>query len=153
MKPCRHCGATFAPSRRDRLICAACRELARITAPGGVVVIDHEASPASWTDPILAEFRSNGMRTDWRKFLTPMNYVHRLKRVFNPKYSNEGDIHVWPDDHIEWDKIAETMSGEGMSVIREKDYLLSRALQRPDAYEQYRNRCNDTRVTVYRKQR
>ena len=43
--------------------------------------------------------------------------IHRKsKRIFNPKYANEGDIHVWDDDHIEWDIIDKIMSEKGLKV-------------------------------------
>src|SRR5205823_2480921 len=89
---------------------AACAEMARLCRPGGVVVIDHEASPNVWQpDASLEQFRRDAPYFDWRKYLKPSNYVHRVRRVFDPKHANEGDIHVWPDDHIEWDRIVATM--------------------------------------------
>lgn len=131
---------------------AACREMARVARPGGVVVIDHEISPNVWRDdPLLAEFRAKATRFDWRKYLAPMNYVHKLRRLFNPRYANEGDIHVWPDDHIEWDRIIAEMEGAGLEVVLQQDYLLYRELYRRDVYDRYRDRCVDTRVMVFRK--
>ena len=43
------------------------------------------------------------------KFFQLTNYIGKFKRIFNPRYANEGDIHVWEDDHIEWDKIDSMM--------------------------------------------
>lgn len=124
-----------------------------MTRLGGVIVIDHEPSPNSWTrDPELDQFRSAASRFDWRKYLTPMNYVHRLRRVFEPRYSNEGDIHVWPDDHVEWDKVRAELAAQGFEIVLQQDYLLYRKLYRPEVYEQYKDRCADTRVMVFRKQ-
>jgi ubiquinone/menaquinone biosynthesis C-methylase UbiE len=131
---------------------SACREMARVTRKGGVVVIDHEASPNAWiSDEALEHFRKAGSRFDWRKYLVPMNYVHRLRRIFDPRYSNEGDIHVWPDDHIEWDRISEQMIADGFEIVVQQDYLLYRKLYLREVYEQYKDRCADTRVMVFRK--
>lgn len=132
---------------------ATCREMTRVTRPGGVIVIDHEPSPDSRSrDPELDQFRRTASRFDWRKYLTPMNYVHRLRRVFEPRYSNEGDIHVWPDDHVEWDKVSAELAAQGFEIVLQQDYLLYRKLYRPEVYEQYKDRCADTRVMVFRKQ-
>lgn len=96
----------------------ACREMARVCRKGGVVVIDHEPSPNMWQqDQELARFRRKAERFDWRKYARPANYVHRARRLFDPKYSNEGDIHVWPDDHVEWAAVAATMRESGCEIV------------------------------------
>lgn len=131
---------------------AACREMARVCRRGGVIVIDHEASPNVWgRDGTLEQFRAEGSRFDWRKYLTPANYLHRLRRVFDPKYSNEGDIHVWPDDHIEWDRIIDALRQSGCEPVIEEDYLLCRRLYRLEAHDRFKDRCADTRVMVFRR--
>lgn len=133
---------------------AAVAEMARVCKPGGVVVIDHEPCEAYWApDPEYDAFRKAALRFDWRKYLTPMNYVHRVRRLFEPRYSNEGDIHVWPDDHIEWDRIIEVMRCADLDVILEEDYLLYRKLYRRDVYERYQDRCTDMRVMIFRRNR
>jgi ubiquinone/menaquinone biosynthesis C-methylase UbiE len=131
---------------------AASAEIARVTRPGGVVVIDHEATPHHWQpDPVYSRFQREALRFDWRKYLRPSNYVHRVRRVFDPRHSNEGDIHVWADDHVEWHKVADVMRQSGLEVIAEQDYLLYRGLYRPEVYERYRDRCTDTRAMIFRK--
>ena len=116
----------------------ASAELARICRPGGVVLIEHEPSEGYWRgDPEYARFRKEALRFDWRKYLTPANYWHRLQRLFDPRHSNEGDIHVWPDDHVEWPKIKELMATRGFEVVLEEDYLLARKLYRPEVYRRY----------------
>ena len=131
---------------------AACDELARVCSVGGVVVIDHEASPNVWDgDPALPRFWRDASRVDWRIYLRPMNYLHRIRRIFNPKHANEGDIHVCPDDHIEWDKISSVMAGRGCEPILIEDYLLNRKLYRPEVYDRERGRLADTRVMIFRK--
>lgn len=127
-------------------------ELARICKPGGVIMFDHEQNQAFWDgDPLYRQFQREALRFDWRKYLTPSNYVHRVRRIFNPRYTNEGDIHVFPDDHIEWPKIEALLGKLGFETIAKEDYLLNRALYRPEVYQQYRDRCTDTRMMQFRK--
>lgn len=132
---------------------AACTELARLCRPGGVIVIDHEASEEFWqSDPTYLRFRAEALRFDWRKFLRPSNYAHRIRRIFNPRYSNEGDIHVWPDDHVEWPKISALLTSLGFEVVLEQSYLLNRKLYRPEVYSRYVGRCSDTKIMMFRKE-
>jgi ubiquinone/menaquinone biosynthesis C-methylase UbiE len=128
-------------------------ELARILKPGGVMMLDHEQNETYWRgDPVYAEFQRAGLRFDWRKYLTPSNYVHKVRRLFNPRYTNEGDIHVFPDDHIEWGRIEALLVDEyGFETIVEEDYLLYRTLYRREVYERYRDRCTDTKLMIFRK--
>lgn len=127
-------------------------ELARVCRPGGVIMLDHEQSEGYWQgDPVYDAFRKAGLRFDWRKYLTPSNYVHRVRRLFNPRYTNEGDIHVFPDDHIEWPKIRDQMAAAGFEIVVDEEYLLYRSLYRREIYEEYRGRCTDTRLMIFRK--
>lgn len=130
----------------------AVAEMARVCKPGGVVVIDHEQTDAYWTpNPEYDSFRKAALRFDWRKYLTPANYLHRFRRIFKPRYSNEGDIHVWPDDHIEWPRIKAEMAGAGFEIVAEEDYLLYRKLYRREVYDRYAGRCADMRAMIFRK--
>ena len=132
---------------------AAVAEMARVTRPGGIVFIDHEHGPAYWRDDLdYREFVRRARRFDWRKFLVPHNYYGKLRRLLiDPKYSNEGDIHVWPDDHIEWDKVERIAAESGCAPLFSEDYLVCRAGYRPEVYEHYRARCTDMRVAAFRK--
>lgn len=127
-------------------------EMARVCAPGGVLFLDHEHSDGYWAgDPIYDAFRKEALRFDWRKYLAWENYVGRFRRIGNARYSMEGDIHVWPDDHIEWAKIHELLTASGFDCVLSEDYLLSRSLYRPAVYERYRGRCTDMTNQVYRR--
>jgi ubiquinone/menaquinone biosynthesis C-methylase UbiE len=131
---------------------SALAEMARVCKPGGVIAVDHEKNESFWSaDEEYFTFQKEALRIDWRKYFRPMNYVHRVRRIFDPRYANEGDIHVWPDDHIEWPKVRDTMSKAGCEVVVEEDYLLYRGLYRREVYERFANRCTDTKLIVFRK--
>ena len=129
---------------------SAVAEMARVCKPGGVIFLDHEPTDEYWHgNALYEEFRSKALRTDWNKYLHAGNYVARLRRVFDPRYSNEGDIHVWPDDHIEWSKIDGLLRKAGFACVVSNDYLLARKLYRQEVYEQYIGKCTDMRCRIY----
>lgn len=131
---------------------AAVAEMARVCAPGGVIYIDHELNADFWRgSEEYRRFQAEALPFDWRKFLRPSNYYHKIRRLFNPRYTNEGDIHVWPDDHVEWDQIMSVLAGLGFSPVIECDYLLFRGRYRRDVYEFYASRLTDTRVMAFRR--
>jgi 2-polyprenyl-3-methyl-5-hydroxy-6-metoxy-1,4-benzoquinol methylase len=130
----------------------AVREMARVCSTGGVIVLDHERNDEYWagTDTYRS-FRSAALKVDWRKYLKPSNYYHRVLRLFDPRHSNEGDIHVWPDDHIEWDRIKQLMGEAGFEVLFEDNYLVNDSLYRREVYDRYAGRCSDTKAMAFRK--
>jgi ubiquinone/menaquinone biosynthesis C-methylase UbiE len=131
---------------------AAVGELARVCKTGGVVMLDHEPTDEYWAgDPVWRSFRAAALRFDWRKYLNLSNYVSKFRRLFDPRWSDEGDIHVWPDDHIEWAAIRRRLLGEGFEVVLDEDYLIYRRLYRREVYDRYVGRCTDTKVMIFRK--
>jgi ubiquinone/menaquinone biosynthesis C-methylase UbiE len=132
----------------------AVKEMARVCSIGGIIYIDHEHTDEYWGgDFIYEQFKSKALRFDWRKYLVWSNYIDKVHRIFDPKYANEGDIHVWPDDHIEWSKIDECLFDAGFDCVHSEDYLLARKIYRPAVYDSYVGRCTDMRNRVYRKRR
>ena len=106
----------------------AVRELVRVLDHGGVLYIDHEASTDSWNSPF-------GVRL-YRLLRRPGFGLPRLLRrltgtpaVENSEPRNmedlpeEGDIHIFSHDHIEWDVIEKIAATGGVSRIPTKDYL------------------------------
>lgn len=133
---------------------AAVAELGRVCKRGGVIMIDHEQNEAYWSaEPVYQEFQKAAFLADWGKYLRPSNYVHKLRRLLNPRHTNEGDIHVFADDHIEWPRIREVLEGQEFNAIIEEDYLLYRRLYRRKVYDRYVGRCTDTKMMVFRKGR
>jgi hypothetical protein len=75
--------------------------------------------------------------------------VHKL--FVNPRYEREGDIHVWPDDHIEWPRIYELFEQQGVVIEKEVDYLCYQPRGGERLFDEYRNLCSDMRAVFGRK--
>jgi len=130
-------------------------EFARVLRPGGVLYIDHESSPNVWTvDPVYAEFERcmrDHQSFDLIKYMNPYNYADFLVRKFvNPRYRREGDIHVFPDDHIQWELVASRLDGL-CRVVTEKPYLLFKRGYDEGKYEQFVGRTSDMQLMVFKK--
>lgn len=130
----------------------AVKEMARVCKSGGLIYLDHEPCEGYWRrDPVYDEFKSAASRFDWRKYLDWDNYVGKVRRWFDPRYSNEGDIHVWPDDHVEWPRVESVLVDAGCEVVLKQDYLLFKGIYRREVYERYKDHCSDMRLLVVRK--
>jgi len=140
-------------------------EFVRVVKPGGVIYIDHEVCPAYWEE--LPEYRQytlevaqrqaletegpwcrlGGMlrRKGWWRFLAAALYL-RLNRV-----ADDGDIHTFPDDHIEWGEIRSRLEPH-CELLVEEDYLVCREKAvPPPVWRAWRGRCTDMRLVVARK--
>ncbi len=133
------------------------REFSRIVKPGGIIFIDHEKSCNYWTR--MAEFRLAyrdmvPFPNRLAKFCRLENYkTWIMRRFFDPRYSPEGDIHVYPDDHIEWPKIDSLLLSNGFSLVRTDEYLLCRGDYSLSKYQANRERLHDMRLLVAQKNR
>jgi len=133
-------------------------EFARVVKRGGVIVIDHEASESFWSpSSVLIEFRQTTTvaRPILRRLmdlLRPSWYAKRWKKFLDPRFQEEGDIHVWPDDHIEWPKVRDVLSSKGIRVVHEVDYLLYQSHFDPTIYEKFASRCSDMHLYIGRKE-
>lgn len=137
------------------------KEMIRITEKGGIIYLDHEANENYWyKDKNYSEFLKN-MRghiylkyLNWKTILKLPKYINtRIKRIQNPRYREEGDIHVFLDDHIEWDKIENLFIKEKCEIILKEDYLRYRGSYPIDIYNKYKNICNNVRLLIVRKKR
>jgi ubiquinone/menaquinone biosynthesis C-methylase UbiE len=128
------------------------KEMARVCSIGGIVFIDHECTDEYWSgESAYQAFLKKAQRLDWRKYLVLSHYISKVRRLFDEKFSSEGDIHVWPDDHIEWSKIDSVLFDSGMKRIQNDDYLLFRVNYKKDVYFEYINKCTDMRCRIYKK--
>jgi SAM-dependent methyltransferase len=128
--------------------------------PGGVLLIDHEHNAEHWApSPALAQFtravamaarHAHWWAPDHRRWqhlaraaVSPSRHILRTRRWINPRYSPEGDIHVWPDDHIDFDAIANAAAKSGGYVITRFDYLHYKPEYPLAVWDAYREACSN----------
>lgn len=133
------------------------KEFMRVLKPGGVVYIDHESSDGFWSnDPLYKNFQdeiNNSAKLDLSKFFVLTNYYEWLIRRFvNPRYHREGDIHVYKDDHIEWEKVISELKKSGGLLVYEEDYLLYKKHYDLDVYNRYKSTVTDMHYLVIKKE-
>jgi SAM-dependent methyltransferase len=135
--------------------------------PGGVLFLDHEYGEPHWNPtPELRAFRSEQAQAStgawwdpehkrWQHLVraaaSPNRHLYRYRRWRNPRYSHEGDIHVWPDDHIEFDRIAEVVTQSGGEIVEQRDYLLFKPGYRVAIWERHRDACSDMSCIIARR--
>ena len=147
---------------------AAVRELCRVTAPGGIVYLDHEANDGFWAPDgcghlMREEWRErrlrrtglwNPERRRWQRYLMPSKYVLGARLLVDPDYlfGREGDIHVWADDRIEWERVIGTLEERGCELIWREDYLNYSPEYPDDLYRSYADRgCSDMTALAARR--
>ncbi len=132
-------------------------EMCRVAKPGGIVYIDHEVNESYWKRPAeYVEFlRAARPRVNIKRYIRLMidvpGYIHIVRRLLNPRYKREGDIHVWPDDHVEWDRIEDALAKKGFEIVLKEDYLLYRSVYDRQVFENYKDKCTDQRILAARK--
>lgn len=133
-------------------------ELTSKLRPGGVIFIDHEHSQRYWSDlDKHKEINRRCLKTsskflNLKKYFVPRNYADWIyRKLFDPRYHREGDIHVFPDDHIEWDKLGSLLMNLGVKPLVEESYLLFRRGYDADVYAVYAERYKDMTMLIARK--
>jgi SAM-dependent methyltransferase len=137
------------------------RDMARVLRPGGVLLIEHEKAPAYWAmgDELRAFFREAVVwpAKRWTRFVHPASYWRRIRpllawrRWFDRRWMPEGDIHIWPEDHLEWDRIEAALGDAGCEVVVRDDHLAYEPRFERTTWERYRTRVADTRSFVARR--
>ena len=135
-------------------------EMIRVTRPGGVIFIDHERSEESWSSESYRAFLRDAVpwpRRRWWYVLQSRRYWNRLRpllqwrRWLNPRWMPEGDLHIWPDDHIEWSRIKQVLSTAHCEVLIDDAYLLYEPRFDRGAWEAWRTKTSDMRLLVSRR--
>ncbi len=137
---------------------AIIKEFQRVLKPGGLIYIDHEVEPDYWSPSneyleYLQELRSATPNSSIVKKISKIFSARAWRRIYyrylmKGRINEEGDIHVHPDDHIEWHKIVELLSE--CSVIEQKDYLVCREIK-PVIWMKWKDSCTDMRMLVVQK--
>lgn len=133
-------------------------EFIRVLKPGGVLFIDHELCTDYWLQPdIHTDFytqMSGSVGGNWRKYFRWENYKNWfIWKFINPRYRSEGDIHVFPDDHIEWEKVVVKLQASSVDILYESDYLLFKRGYDVSVYEKYKPLISDMHCLIAQKRR
>lgn len=134
------------------------KEMCRVLKHGGVIYLDHEKNRTYFErTPEYAEFQrlaisKNIIIREYLNLLLSFSfYIRFVKKRIVPRYQAEGDIHVWPDDHIEWNEIEELLISEDFEIIQKKDYLVCKRSYDKKIYDLYKDKCTDTGMLIARK--
>lgn len=125
------------------------KEMVRVIKPGGAIYIDGEASDNYWkNDKVLTGFLKLAMpkKNILKKAFKISVCLNALYRLFDPRYTQEGDIHVWPDDHIKWSDIQKLLTSLNCQIIIDMDYLTYSKDYPLAIYEAFKNKCTDNHV-------
>jgi ubiquinone/menaquinone biosynthesis C-methylase UbiE len=144
---------------------AAAAGLVRKLKVGGVLLIDHEQNDNYWSPPseLVAFRRENAnartgefwdpLHKRWQHLLraavVPSRHVARVRKML--RISDEGDIHVYADDHINWDQMLSVLQGAGAELVMRVDYLAFREDYDERIWNLYRDRCNDHTCAIVRR--
>lgn len=135
------------------------REMARVTKPGGVVYIDHEQAAAFWKpSPTYLKWRMVGRggfkvspKMNPMRFLKRSYWEKRWNKLKNPRWTPDGDLHVWPDDHIEWDKIISELEQLGFCIHSYEHTLELRKGYSLELWHEYSKLCHDQSCLIMKK--
>jgi len=135
------------------------RGLIGVLKPGGTLFIDHEFNGDHWSPSLYLDAYYELTRRSFVDYLKEVWSTGELitfdyfkgvfiKTFLDRRYEREGDLHVWPDDHIGWDKIVDLLQDCGCSVGKNVDYLLYRPKGGEKLYELFADRCADMKYIV-----
>lgn len=141
---------------------AIVQEFLRVVKSGGVIYIDHEVCPAYWEDrpnytAYCEEITAAGSVQHiplWDRLFHVFSRKNRWRYLASALWlkwhniSDEGDIHVHPEDHIEWPSIKACLEPY-CEIVREEDYLVCREQAFPPLiWEKWRELCVDMRCLI-----
>ncbi len=150
------------------------REMVRICKLGGIIYIDHEVNNSYWNPnkdyfELIKKTKSKikTQNKNWVEYFKIYNYTNRIIKIMknvlfkrlprtnplNPRYQPDGDIHVWKDDHIEWNKIIKELKDSNFEIIINDDYLFYREKYGINLYNKYKNKCSDYKLLVAKKRK
>jgi len=127
-------------------------EFVRIIKPGGIIYIDHEVNKNYWSQSEelkeLYKFKQNPKKLS--RIFELRTWINKFKILINPRFQEEGDIHVWSDDHIDWSQIEEIITSKGCEIISENDYLSFDKRYPKELWEEMNSKLSDMRCLITR---
>lgn len=66
----------------------------------------------------------------------------------DPKYSEEGDIHVFKDDHIQWDEITRVLQEMNFKIIKFESFLCFNGFYKEEIYNAHKDKIADMAFLV-----
>lgn len=136
-------------------------DMTRVVRPGGVILLEHEKAPQYWApEPALEAFLQGAVvwpEKVWWRYLDPRRYWARLRpllvwqRWTDARWMPEGDLHIWPDDHVEWALVEERLRAGGCELVAVEDHLSYEPRFDRAAWERARKEVSDTRMCLARK--
>lgn len=132
------------------------KDIARIVKPGGVIFIDHEANPDYWENKskilnFYKKYENNSFAKKIKNLGNPKWYIKKYNKLKDPRWQEEGDIHVWEDDHIEWNKIENVLDNANFELLYFNDYLHFNSIYNLEDYMKTSLTLADCRTSVFRK--
>ncbi len=127
-------------------------EFVRVVKPGGIIFIDREMNANHWSNNSeLRELYSyKTIAKPWTRFLELQTWINRYKKMRNPRYQEEGDIHVWPDDHIDHVKIDSVLLRK-CEIVKDINYLHFDSRYPIELWRELSKKISDTRCLIARK--
>jgi len=143
---------------------ASVSEMLRVVRKGGLIYLDHENLDSVFSpDADMVEYYKKTRKTIFRKlnelfvtgdlFSTEL-YSSVFKRLFvNHRHKREGDLHVFADDHVKWEKVEAVALERGCRKLYVKDYLLYRPFGKDSVglHKKYNQKLADMRTLVLTK--
>lgn len=136
-------------------------DISRVIKKWWFIIVDHEVNSNFWNpDDNLKEYNklSNNLFKkvinlfkSWEIFeIWFWRWVY-IRKFINYNYRNEGDIHVFKNDHIEWDKIKEKLNSLNFEIVKENDYLLYNVNVKDKDYKKYSSLTNNMKYIIAKK--
>jgi ubiquinone/menaquinone biosynthesis C-methylase UbiE len=137
------------------------KEMLRVAKKNGLIFIDHEANKNRYfPDKYLQKYnyftRQTRMEHIKKLYKTGELFSFEfaktafIKLFIDRKYEREGDIHIWKDDHIEWEKIKRVANKRGSEIVEESDYLLYKPKGGMKNFNIYKKVTSDTKYVIIR---
>jgi len=138
------------------------KEFARVLKNEGFIFIDHEANSDRWNpNPILQQYNNLAKISYKEKIMQLIETKEMFTLSFwqsffytifiDPRHKREGDIHVWKDDHINWEEIFELTKKIGLKTVIDQDYLLYSPKISIEEYHGFSQKCSNTKFVLFQK--